>query len=81
MPQQMGLFAEPVRLFVCTPSKLAAFEDCPRRYRFTYVDRPHAAEGTALGAQLARRERAHRTAVLVRPAAGPAPAGGARTRC
>lgn len=29
----------PRRLFKCTPSKLSAF-DCPRRYRFTYVDRP-----------------------------------------
>jgi putative RecB family exonuclease len=41
----MGLFSEPVRLFVCTPSKLAAFEDCPRRYRFTYVDRPSPQKG------------------------------------
>ena len=41
----MGLFSEPVRLFVCTPSKLAAFEDCPRRYRFTYVDRPTPQKG------------------------------------
>jgi putative RecB family exonuclease len=41
----MGLFSEPVRLFVCTPSRLAAFEDCPRRYRFTYVDRPSPQKG------------------------------------
>lgn len=41
----MGLFSEPVRLFVCTPSKLAAYEDCPRRYRFTYVDRPSPQKG------------------------------------
>jgi RecB family exonuclease len=41
----MGLFTEPVRLFVCTPSKLAAFEDCPRRYRFTYIDRPTPPKG------------------------------------
>jgi putative RecB family exonuclease len=44
-PQQLGLFSEPVRLFVCTPSKLAAFEDCPRRYRFSYVDRPPPPKG------------------------------------
>jgi len=43
--EQMGLFAEPVRLFVCTPSKLAAYEDCPRRYRFRYVDRPQPSKG------------------------------------
>jgi RecB family exonuclease len=42
---QPGLFAEPTRLFVCTPSKLAAFEDCPRRYRFSYVDRPSPQKG------------------------------------
>jgi putative RecB family exonuclease len=45
VPEQMGLFSEPPRLFVCTPSKLAAFEDCPRRYRFTYVDRPTPPRG------------------------------------
>jgi RecB family exonuclease len=43
--EQMGLFAEPVRLFTCTPSKLVAYEDCPRRYRFTYVDRPPPPKG------------------------------------
>jgi RecB family exonuclease len=35
----------PERLFVCTPSKLAAYEDCPRRYRYTYVDRPVPPKG------------------------------------
>lgn len=43
----MGLFSEPVRLFVCTPSKLTAFEDCPRRYRYTYIDRPTPQKGPA----------------------------------
>jgi putative RecB family exonuclease len=47
IPQQMGLFGEPKRLFVCTPSKLAAYEDCPRRYRFSYVDRPPPPKGPA----------------------------------
>lgn len=42
---QMGLFQEPERLFVCTPSKLGAFEECPRRYRFSYVDRPPPPKG------------------------------------
>lgn len=49
-------------LFSCTPSRLAAF-DCPRRYRFTYLDRPrppkgkpwaHSALGAAVHAALAR---------------------------
>ncbi len=35
----------PERLFVCTPSKLAAYEDCPRRYRYSYVDRPAPPKG------------------------------------
>jgi RecB family exonuclease len=45
VPEQLGLFQEPARLFVCTPSRLAAFEDCPRRYRYTYVDRPTPPRG------------------------------------
>jgi putative RecB family exonuclease len=45
IPAQMGLFQEPVRLFVCTPSKLVAYEDCPRRYRYSYVDRPQPSKG------------------------------------
>ncbi|MDG4822666.1 PD-(D/E)XK nuclease family protein [Asanoa sp. WMMD1127] len=35
----------PERLFVCTPSKLGAYTDCPRRYRFSYVDRPAPPKG------------------------------------
>jgi putative RecB family exonuclease len=43
--QQPGLFDAPPRLFTCTPSKLGSYEDCPRRYRFTYVDRPSPPKG------------------------------------
>ncbi|MFI5932747.1 RecB family exonuclease [Actinoplanes sp. NPDC051494] len=35
----------PERLFVCTPSKLGAYMDCPRRYRYTYIDRPSPQKG------------------------------------
>jgi RecB family exonuclease len=35
----------PERLFVCTPSKLGAYADCPRRYRYSYVDRPTPPKG------------------------------------
>jgi RecB family exonuclease len=35
----------PERLFVCTPSKLGAFADCPRRYRYSYIDRPAPPKG------------------------------------
>jgi RecB family exonuclease len=37
--------ALPPRLFSCTPSRLTSWLDCPRRYRFTYVDRPMPAKG------------------------------------
>lgn len=47
--EQLGLDLEgmPQPLFVCTPSKLTAYEDCPRRYRHTYVDRPAPPKGPA----------------------------------
>jgi putative RecB family exonuclease len=35
----------PERLFVCTPSKLGAYTDCPRRYRYSYIDRPVPPKG------------------------------------
>src|SRR5215831_7817389 len=39
-PEQLGFEGMPERLFTCTPSKLASYEDCPRRYRHAYLDRP-----------------------------------------
>jgi putative RecB family exonuclease len=42
--EQLTLADMPIRLFSCTPSRLAAF-DCPRRYRFTYLDRPPPPRG------------------------------------
>jgi RecB family exonuclease len=42
---QLGLDGMPTRLFACTPSRLAAWQDCPRRYRFAYVDRPAPPKG------------------------------------
>ena len=44
---QIEMPGMPRRLFSATPSKLAAFADCPRRYRFAYVDRPTPAKGPA----------------------------------
>src|SRR5690606_28619273 len=35
------------RLVRVTPSKLGTWEDCPRRYRLTYLDRPAPARGGA----------------------------------
>jgi putative RecB family exonuclease len=45
VPEQLGFDGMPERLFVCTPSKLGAFADCPRRYRYSYVDRPTPPKG------------------------------------
>ena len=44
-PEQLGFAGMPEPLFVCTPSKLAAYADCPRRYRHAYVDRPAPVKG------------------------------------
>ena len=43
-PEQLSFDAMPTRLFACTPNRLATF-DCPRRYRFTYLDRPTPPRG------------------------------------
>jgi putative RecB family exonuclease len=45
--EQLGFDLMPERLFVCTPSKLASYEDCPRKYRHSYVDRPAPPKGPA----------------------------------
>src|SRR5690242_19204585 len=42
---QLEMAGMPRRLFSATPSKLACFSDCPRRYRFTYLDRPAPPKG------------------------------------
>jgi putative RecB family exonuclease len=43
--EQLGFAGMPERLFVCTPSKLGAYTDCPRRYRYSYIDRPTPPKG------------------------------------
>jgi RecB family exonuclease len=45
--EQLGLEGMPRKLFSCTPSRLTTWLDCPRRYRFTYVDRPTPQRGPA----------------------------------
>jgi RecB family exonuclease len=42
---QLDLAGMPARLFACTPSRLSTWLDCPRRYKFVYVDRPTPAKG------------------------------------
>ncbi|TDD35013.1 PD-(D/E)XK nuclease family protein [Nonomuraea terrae] len=46
-PTQLPLEGMPRRLYSCTPSRLNAWLDCRRRYRFTYLDRPQPAKGPA----------------------------------
>jgi len=43
--QQLELDGMPRRLYQCTPSRLRAWLDCPRRYRMTYLDRPMPPKG------------------------------------
>jgi len=43
--EQLGFDGMPRRLYPCTPSRLRAWLDCPRRYRMTYLDRPPPAKG------------------------------------
>lgn len=43
--EQLGFAGMPQRLFVCTPSKLGTYTDCPRRYRYAYLDRPAPPKG------------------------------------
>src|ERR1022692_5093891 len=45
MQQQLGFDGMPRRLYSCTPSRLRAWLDCPRRYRMTYLDRPPPPKG------------------------------------
>jgi RecB family exonuclease len=42
---QLGFEGMPHRLYPCTPSRLTAWLDCPRRYRMTYLDRPAPPKG------------------------------------
>jgi putative RecB family exonuclease len=54
---QLGLAGMPRRLVTTSPSKLGAWVDCPRKYRFAYVDRPTPPKGapwahSSLGASI-----------------------------
>ncbi len=45
MSNQLGLEGMPARLVRVTPSRLATWDDCRRRYRMTYLDRPAPPRG------------------------------------
>ncbi len=42
---QIGFEGMPRRLLQAAPSRLVSYLDCPRRYRFTYLDRPPPPKG------------------------------------
>ncbi len=43
--QQLGFEGMPRRLYACTPTRLSAWLECPRRYRMSYLDRPPPGKG------------------------------------
>ena len=43
--EQLSLAGMPRRLYPCTPTRLTTWLDCPRRYRFAYLDRPPPPKG------------------------------------
>jgi putative RecB family exonuclease len=43
--EQQMFAGMPDRLYRCTPTRLATWVDCPRRYRFSYLDRPQPPKG------------------------------------
>ncbi|HYZ55442.1 MAG TPA: PD-(D/E)XK nuclease family protein [Streptosporangiaceae bacterium] len=43
--EQLSFGGMPQKLYSCTPTRLAAWLDCPRRYRMTYLDRPPPPKG------------------------------------
>ena len=47
--EQLGFEGMPRRLYPCTPTRLATWLDCPRRYRMTYLDRPSPPKGPPWG--------------------------------
>jgi len=42
---QLGFEGMPRRLLQAAPSRLSTYQDCPRRYRLTYLDRPTPPKG------------------------------------
>jgi RecB family exonuclease len=43
--EQLGFEGMPRRLYSCTPTRLATWLNCPRRYRMSYLDRPVPPKG------------------------------------
>ena len=45
--EQLSFGGMPQKLYSCTPTRLATWMDCPRRYRMNYLDRPPLPKGPA----------------------------------
>jgi putative RecB family exonuclease len=43
--EQIEFAGMPARLYPCTPTRLVTWLDCPRRYRFSYLERPMPPKG------------------------------------
>jgi RecB family exonuclease len=43
--EQLGFAGMPQRLYSAAPARLTCYLDCPRRYRFAYLDRPTPPKG------------------------------------
>jgi RecB family exonuclease len=43
--EQLGFEGMPRRLYSCTPTRLSAWLECPRRYRLSYLERPAPQKG------------------------------------
>lgn len=49
MSEQPALDGMPEKLFSCTPYRLETWLDCPKKYRFTYIDLPKPPRGGPWG--------------------------------
>ncbi len=49
MSNQPAFDGMPERLFACTPSRLETWLDCPKKYRYTYIDVPKPPRGGPWG--------------------------------
>jgi RecB family exonuclease len=49
MSEQPALDGMPEKLFSCTPNRLETWLDCPKKYRFTYIDVPKPPRGGPWG--------------------------------
>lgn len=49
MSNQQSFEGMPEKLFACTPYRLETWLDCPKKYRYTYIDTPKPPRGGPWG--------------------------------